>query len=92
MKLKRATVENAFQEYADMYGWAKHLEDPVRLNNAIDGFHRELSKDFSEENFGAGLYIAMRQARGPQLRLPDFHRGFDAPDKRITMEELEARR
>ena len=83
MNLKIETVSSALEELADAYGAPRHIEDKEHMGRVIGLYHRELSKQFTEETFGEGLTIAWNQSR----RFPvvaDFHRGFDAPEKSNT--------
>jgi len=83
MNLKIETVSSALEELADAYGAPRHIEDKEHMGRVIGLYHRELSKQFTDEQFKDALTIAWQQAR----RFPvvaDFHRGFDAPDNGNT--------
>jgi len=83
MTLNRETVKTAFIEFSLVFGMPKHIDSENKMAGVVDIYHRELSKQFTEETFGEGLTIAWNQSR----RFPvvaDFHRGFDAPDKSNT--------
>ena len=80
MELKNATVRHALNEFIEVYGAPSHCKTQDHAERIANIYHRELSKQFTEETFRQGLDIAWNQARKFPV-IADFHRGFDAPEK-----------
>ena len=79
MQLSKETVIKTFSEFATVLGLPAHLSNPEKLSEAMTILHRELSKQYSEEQFATASSIAWQQARRFPV-IADFHRGFDAPE------------
>lgn len=87
MTLKYQTVAVAYLEFAERFGWPRHADTKAKQKRVVEIDYRELARIYTEETFGRALCVAWQQARKFPC-IADFHRGFDAPMRGPTMEEL----